>query len=271
MNEQSFNTNEQPEPFDLEQRLIAYYGPQLREQPLPQASWQQLQLKLSTQEGTRRRRRFHRHLRRRRSHGYVPTSMQEAFSRVAYEARVPVTQFMLHCSQKPRRYDPTVRSSWLGRRKIRLLLPLYALTTMGQAELDVLLATGLARSITARKPNYALGRLLLMGALLLVTSVTLLLCWLHHMPLVGFPIALLLCAGVLWLSRTQARALAFHADALIVLWLGRDRICSGLHALADRSRTPSRKRWSEPSLTERIERVCGTRVETRSNQLTLVG
>jgi hypothetical protein len=177
---------------------------------------------------------------------------------------------MLRCSQMPRRLEPAVRSSWLGRRTIRLLLPLHALMTMEQAELDVLLATGLARSIGARKPAYLLGRLLLVN-LLLIACVALILFWLRQMPLVGFPVALLLAAGVLWLSHTQARSLAFHADTLIVLWLGRGRVCSGLHALADRSRTPGRRRWSEPSLIERIERVCGTRVETRSNQLTLVG
>lgn len=270
MNEQNFNTSEQQELFDLEQRLTAYYGPQLREQPLSQASWQHVRLELASQEGTHRRRRFHWRLHRRRSQAYVPTSIQEAFSRIAHEARVPATQSMLRCSQKLRRREPIVRGSWLGRRKIRLLLPLHALMTMGQAELDVLLATGLARSIGARKPAYTLGRLLI-AALMLIACFTLILFWLHHMPLVGFPLALLLCASILWLSHTQARYLAFQADTLIVLWLGRGRVCSGLHALADRSRTPGRGHWSEPSLTERIERVCGTRVETRSNQLTLVG
>src|ERR1700694_1303159 len=270
MNEQNLNTSEQPEPFDLEQRLTAYYGPQLREQPLSQASWQYLRLELASQEGTRRRRRFHWRLPYRRSRAHVPTSIQEAFARIVYEARVPATQSMLRCSQKPRRHEPAVRGSWLGRRKIRLLLPLHSLVTMGQAELDVLLATGLARSIGARKPAYMLGRLLLIG-LLLIACLTLILFWLRHMPLVGLPVALLLCAGVLWLSHTQARSLAFYADTLIVRWLGRDHVCSGLHALADRVRTPGRGRWCEPSLTERIERVCGTRVETRSNQLTLVG
>jgi hypothetical protein len=267
---QNSDKSQQQEPFDLEQRLRAYYGPQLREQPLAQATWQHLRLELSSQEGTRRRRRFHWRLPQRRSRAYVPTSIQEAFARIAYEARVPATLSMLRCSQKPRRHEPAVRGSWLGRRTIRLLLPLHALVTMGQTELDVLLATGLARSIGARKPAYMLGRLLLTG-LLLIVCVTLILFWLRQMPLVGLPVALLLCAGVLWLSRIQARSLAFYADSLIVLWLGRSHVCRGLHALADRSRTPGRRRWCEPSLTERIERVCGTRVETRSNQLTLVG
>jgi hypothetical protein len=271
MKEQNFEKSEQPGPSNLEQRLTAYYGPQLREQPLAQASWQHLRLQLGSQEGTRRRRRHHWHLPHRRSRAHVPAFIREAFARIAYEARIPSTQsIMLRCSQRPRRHEPAVRGSWLGRRKIRLLLPLHTVTTMGQAELDVLLATGLARSTGARQPAYTLGRLLLAG-MLLIACATLILFWLHHVPLVGFPVALLLCAGFLWLSHTQARSLAFHADTLIVLWLGRSRVCRGLHALADRSRTPERRRWSEPSLVERIERVCGTRVETRSNQLTLVG
>lgn len=270
MNEQNFITSGQQEPSDLEQRLRAYYGPQLREQPLSQASWQHLRLQLASREDIRRRRRFHWHHRRRRSRAYVPTSIQEAFARIAYDARVPAPPSVLRCSQRPRRHEPAVRGSWLGRRKIRLLLPLNALLMMGQAELDVLLATGLARSIGARKPAYTLGRLLLVG-LLLIACVALILFWLHQMPLVGFPIALLLCAGVLCLTHIQARSLAFHADTVIAQWLGRSRVCSGLHALADRSRAPGRGHWCEPSLTERIERVCGTRTEARSNQLTLVG
>ena len=141
---------------------------------------------------------------------------------------------------------------------------------MGQTELDVLLATGLARSIVARKPAYRLGQFLLV-ALLLIACAALSLFWLHHMPFVGFPVALLLGAVAAWLWHMQARSLAFHADRLMVWWWGRSRACRGLHALADRSRRPERKRWSEPSLEERIERVCGAGVESKSNELTLVG
>lgn len=66
-------------------------------------------------------------------------------------------------------------------------------------------------------------------------------------------------------------------------WLMRILYCHGLdmmekqeidrrpHFLAERSRTSRRRRWGEPSLVERIERVCGTGVETRENRLTLVG
>src|SRR5215472_11999982 len=98
MKEQEFDKSEQPGSFDLEQRLRAYYGPQLREQPLSQASWQHLRLQLGVQEGTRRRRRFHQHFSQRRSRAYVPTSIQEAFARIVYEARIPAAQPALRCS-----------------------------------------------------------------------------------------------------------------------------------------------------------------------------
>ena len=270
MKEQNFNKSEQHESFDLEQRLSVYYGPQLREQPLSQVSWQRLRSQLGSQEGTRRRRRFHLRRPQRRSRAYVPVPVQHAFARVIHEARIPATQSMLRCSQEPRIHEPIARGSWLGKRKVQLRLPLNAIATMGQAELDVLLATGLARSTSMRKPKYTLGRLFLI-CMLLIACVAFILFWMHHIPLIGLLVALLLFASVVWLWHIQARSLAFYADRSIVFWLGRSRVCSGLHALADRSRSPERGRWSEPSLEERIKRVCGTRVEARSNQLTLVG
>ena len=270
MKEHDFDTNEQTGSTDLEQRLRAYYGPQLREQPLSQASWQHLRRQLGPQEGSRRRRRFHLICTSRRSRANVPIAIQHAFSRIVSEARIPSTHAKLRCSLQLRRQEPAVRVSWPGRRKIHLLLSLQALTSMGQTELDILLATGLGRFIGARKPAYRLGQALLI-ALALVACVTLILFWFHHIPLVGFAVALLLCAATAWLWHIQARSLAFYADRLMVQWLGRSRACRGLHALADRSRTPERKRWSEPSLEERIERVCGSGVESKSNELTLVG
>ena len=269
MKEPDFDTNEQAGSTDLEQRLRAYYGPQLREQPLSQGSWQHLRQQFGPQEGSQQRRRFHRLFANRRSRTHVPIAIQHAFTRVVLEARIPSAQVALRCSPRPRGREPGVRVSWLGRHSIRLLLSLDALTSMGQAELDVLLATGLARSIGARRPAYRLGQILF-AALLLIACSGLILFWLHQMPLVGFLIALLLCAGTAWFWHIQARSLAFHADTLIVRWLGRSRTCSGLHALADRSRRPERKRWSEPSLVERIERVCGSGVESKNNELTLV-
>ncbi len=270
MKEQNFGKSKQQEALDLEERLTAYYGPQLREQPLSQTSWQNLRLRLGSQEDARRRRGFHWRFPRKRSRAYVPESIQDTFARIAYEARVPSRPSMLRCSLKPHTHEPAVRGSWFGRRKIRLILPLNAVSTMEQAELDILLATGLARSIGARKPIYMVGRLLLAGVVL-IASIALILSWMHHAALVGFALAIALYAMVVWLLHMQARSIAFHADTLMVLWLGRGHVCSGLHTLADHSRTPRRRRWGEPSLTERIERVCGTRVETRDNQLTLVG
>jgi hypothetical protein len=270
MKEQNFDKSKQKEPLDLEERLTEYYGPQLREQPLSQASWQNLHLRLGSQENAERRhRRSWRHPRK-KSRAYIPTSIQDAFARIAYEAHVPAIPSMLRCSLKPHVLEPTVYTSWLGRRKIRLILPFNSVNSMGQAELDVLLATGLARSICTRKPTYTLGRLLL-ASVVLIASLVLILSWVYHVPFLGFPIAIALCVSVVWLMHTQARSIAFHADTLMVLWLGRGHVCSGLHALADRSRTPRRRRWGEPSLAERIKRVCGTRVEVKDNQLTLVG
>src|SRR5215472_12219381 len=211
MKEQNFDKSKQQEPVDLEKRLRAYYGPQLREQPLAQASWQQLRSRLGAQEEVERRRRFSWHLPRKKSRAYVPTSIQDALARIAYEASIPVRPSMLRCSLMPQIHEPAVRSSWFGRYKILLKLPLNAVTMMGQAELDVLLATGLARSISARKPAYVLGRFLLTGVVL-IACLTLILFWMHHLPLVGFPLAIVLCAGVVWLLHMQARSIAFHAD-----------------------------------------------------------
>lgn len=270
MKEHDFDLNEQTGSSDLEQRLRTFYGPELREQPLSQASWQHLRLQLGAQESLRQKRRFHRLFASRRSRANVPIAIQHAFARIVSEARIPSPRAKLCCSLQLRRQEPAVRVSWPGRRKIHLLLSLHTLTSMGQTELDVLLATGLARSIGARKPAYRLGQFLPIG-LFLIACAALILFLLHHMPLVGFSVALLLYAGSAWLWHIQARSLAFYADRLMVQWLGRSRACRGLHALADRSRTPERKRWLAPSLEERIERVCGSGVESKSNQLTLVG
>lgn len=279
MKEHNTGTGKPREPLDVEQRLAAYYGPPLPEQPLSQAAWQNLRLQLAAQEHTEhtertertgRRRRMRLHLPRKRFHSGVPIFIQDAFTRVSNQARVSTTPSMLRCSLKPRLREPRVYASWFGKLDLRLLLPLNAVMTMESAELDVLLATGLARAIVARKPAYRAGRLLLAGVVL-ITCIALILFWTRRLSLVGLPIAFALCASVVCLLHLQARSLAFYADTLIVRWLGRERACRGLHSLADRSRTPRHRRWSEPSLAERIERVCGLRVEAKENQLTLVG
>ncbi|HEV2581955.1 MAG TPA: hypothetical protein VGT44_13960 [Ktedonobacteraceae bacterium] len=268
MKEQNFEKRKQQEPVDVEQRLSAYFGPPLPEQPLSSDSWQKLRYRLAPREDAGRRR--CNHLPRRRSQAHVSIALQDAFARIVYRAGVAYPPPKLLCMLKLRLREPSVRISWLGRRAIRLLLPINAMTSMGQDELDVLLATGLARSITARKPKYMLGRLLLAGVALLA-CLTLILSWIHHALLIGLPLAVVLCALVVVVWQLQTRSIAFRADTLMVRWLGRSRACSGLHALADRSRTPRRRRWGEPSLVERIQRVCGTRVEARDHELTLVG
>src|SRR2546425_288369 len=264
MNEHHVSQSEQSESRDVEQRLSAYYGPKLPERALPPASWQYVHHRLGVQAGARCRCRLH--LPRKRSRAYVPTSLHEAFARIASEAGVPSTPEMLRCRLTPHVHEPAVRGSWLGWRTIRLTLPPGAVMTMGQDELDVLLATGLARSISARTSTYMPGRLLLAG-LVLLACLTLIVCWMHHVLPVGIPLALALCAVVAWRWQRQARSLAFRADTLMVRWWGRGPACSGLHALAERSRAPRRRRWGELSLDERIERVCGAGVEERREPL----
>lgn len=120
----------------------------------------------------------------------------------------------------------------------------------------------LAEEIHPGSVSAGLARFLLIGIGLLAV-VALIVCWMHRLPLVGAPLALALWTVAAWSWQRQARCLAFRADTLMVRWLGRGPACSGLHALAQRSRALRRSRWGEPSLDERIERVCGTGVEER--------
>ena len=259
MNEYNFGQSQQAELGDVEQRLRAYYGPPLPEQPLPPAAWHPVRHRLGVQASTRCRRGFRLPLPRKRSRAFVPTAMQDAFARIASKAGIPATQVVLRYRLTPRVHEPRTAGSWLGRRTVRLTLPLGS---MERDEFDVLLATGLARSICVRKPASTLTRLLLVS-LMLLAGVVLIVCWMHHLPFVGVPLTLALWAVVAWRWQAQARSLAFRADTLMVRWLGRGPACSGLHALAERSRAPRRRRWADPSLIERMERVCGTGVEER--------
>jgi hypothetical protein len=260
----NYNGREQ---LELEERLAAYYGPELREQPLPSASWQRLHARLGPQRSRRRLRVPRLHRRWHRRFHSVPVYVQETFVRIMHDARIsyPLSS-LLHCSFNA--HVPTVRVSALGRYRIKLLLPSSAEGAIGPPELDVLVATGLARYLYTRKPVYAVVRVLLIITVLLASAVSILLFWTQKQPLAAFPVVILLCA--LGLLHIQGRSLAFHADTLIVLWLGRTRACQGLHALADQNRSPRRVRWGEPSLTERIGRVCGTRVAVEDERLTLV-
>ena len=252
---------------NLDERLSAYYGPPLAEQPLPASSWQQLQMQLGSQK---RPKLALPHIRRWPGRSRtVPAYIHEAFFRVGYSTRVPLTGSTLLCTFKARLASPAVRVSPFSRGKIRLILPLEAVLSREQPLLEVLLASGIARLHYARKRVYMLNSLLSMG-LALLAGITLILLWLRHLPLVGLLIAMMLWTLTGVLVHVRGRRLALQADELMVQWLGRTRACQGLHMLVDRNRRASLGRWGEPSLSERIARVCGTRVPVVDERLTLV-
>jgi hypothetical protein len=253
--------------LELDKRLAAYYGPELREQPLSSASWQRLRSQLNTRRSTRHRQRSHLRGRWHRRQSFVPAYVQETFSRISYEARVPYPQSLLQCSLNTRVYAPSVRISTLGRHKIKLVLPSIAEGAIGQPGLDVLVAAGLARYLYARRPEHIITRVLMLFAVLLAFT-ALLMFWRQNHLVIVFPVVVIPCIPLL--LHMQGRRLAFRADSLIVLWLGRERTCRGLHALAARTPSSSRRTLGEPSLVERIHRVCGNHVAVEEERLTLV-
>jgi len=155
---QESKDGEQP---DLEERLAAYYGPQLREQPLSSASWQRLRSQLGPQRPPRI---WHMpHLRRfwRRNDYADPAYIRETFSRIMHEAHVSYPLSLLGCSFNTRMHVPTVHISAYGRHKIKLILPPTAKTLLNQSELDVLVAAGLARYLCMRSPRQRLVKILI--------------------------------------------------------------------------------------------------------------
>ncbi len=261
---QTSKDGEQP---DLEEHLAAYYGPRLQEQPLSSASWQRLRSRLGPQHPTRswrmpRLRRFWR-----KNYQSDPAYIRETFYHIMQEARVFYPPSLLQCSFKTRIHGPSLRVSAYGRHKIKLILPLVGERIVSQLELDILVATGLARYLCMRNARQRLLHLLMIMALLLAFLAAIFF-GLRGNLIAIIPIAIMLCTfGHL---HVQGRLLAFRADTLVVQWLGRETVCRGLHALADHSRSPRRSRWSEPSLAERIHRVCGTEVTIEEDRLMLV-
>ncbi len=284
MKEWNTSDKKHGEPGSLEDRLSAYYGPELPAQPLPPASWVQLRSRLPYKRSfrrrslrslriSRRRIRFM-HLPRSSSGGTIPVYILDAFERIAHEARLPFTPEMLHCTFKRQVRLPSVRVSYWGKRKIHLLLPVSLSQSLEPAELNVLLASGLAchRLLFERKLPFGLVRMLPVWACLLALIALCVVGW-RHFEFIMFPIAVILIAILFYtlvLSHRQGRSLAFRVDALMVQWLGRDQVCRGLHTLVRRSRRPQRKGFGQISFVERIERVCGTRVAAQSERLTLV-
>lgn len=269
MHEWDAKENRHREKTDLESRLAAYYGPELHEQPLSQSAWLRVQTNLGLQRPAR-----HMHLRwlfRRRYVGNrrVPEYIRDAFSRIVREAGIQGRSPILRCSLKAAGGVPEVHTTYRGKGMIKLVLPVGEAVSMERAVLDVLLASGLARCYYARRLENWLPWVLLAGVVAL-SFVTLMLWVVNKYSWLALLIAVLCCALVVALILVQRRRLVFRADELTVRWLGRSRVCQGLHILAGRS--PARRRvwWGEPSLAERIKRICGTQVEVEDERLTLV-
>ncbi len=263
---------------NLDKRLSAYYGPELQEQPLPESSWLRVRTHLGPQRSSKRQRLWRWHTihrlrlrpRGRRVHRRpIPANIRDAFSRLVYETRQAHPVPSLRCSFTSRRRAPAVRVSPIDGRNIRLILPLNGAWPLEPSELDVLLATGMARRLYMRKPAFLLLQLLQVSVVLFA-GVALILFGTHRASILPLLIAIGLCIVISGLRHVQGRRLAFQADDRVVQWLGRSRACQGLHALAGRTGSRRRGRWGEPSLLERIDRVCGTQVTAETERLTLV-
>jgi hypothetical protein len=266
----------------LEQRLKFYYGPKLPEQPLPESSWQQVSSKLGSQ---RQRSRWKRHLgrhfwprfkRQRNAFPFptnaFPSDSQEAFARILLDAHLSHSPRMLACRSTARVQVPNIRISLLRRRPLRLTQP--TLIDIKPVELDVLLAGGLARYEEMCRPTSILVYVLSMGTIASLLVWAMIALFQQGLSLFTRFFDVFVCISltgvILWLINIHARKLARRADTKMVSWIGRFRACQGLHALADRSRVPSQRRWGELSLTERIARICGTRVAMQEEHFTLV-
>jgi hypothetical protein len=263
---------------DLDSRLETYYGPELGEQPLPESAWLQLRSSLHSPRASRRLRlqpprwqirRLMRRASMRRSSERTPAHIQQAFTRILHESRMPLQSCRLQCTLASDMKVPRVRIAPL-RRKIQLVLPSNLTWSIDAAALDVLLATALARYYYQRKPVSILTWFLLVAALL--GCVGAFLFFPRTATNLGILIAITAGLGIAFVgvSHVQGYSLAFHADTLMVRWLGRTPVCQGLHSLADRERSQWRWWWREPSLAERIDRVCGPRVAIEDEHLTLV-
>lgn len=259
----------QREKVDLESRLATYYGPDLHEQPLPQSSWLRLQANLGSQHSPKRFNMRKIKSRRNAQSQRVPGYIQDAYFHIVHEARMRVQPPVLRCSLKARTNVPSVHNSFLGKRAMKLLLPLNAASSMESNLLHVLIATGLARYSCSHRWDYRLLRLLLVAGVAFASAALFLLVVYHYSALLLL-IAMLICTMVVAFINIQRRRMVFRADELMVQWLGRSRVCQGLHMLAGRTRARRHRVWGEPSLNERIERVCGTRMEVEDERLTLV-
>ncbi len=263
-----WNSNEGGEEArdELEERLATYYGPRLREQPLPVDSWHQLHSQLG--RNSRQQHRLFRWVFRRRSAWHsTPHYIEEAFDHIRYEAHMSHSSSILRCFFKNRLREVRVSASPF-KRTITVTLPASAVTLFDHSALALLLATGLARYTSVTSLSYRLFYTLY-SSFALLSMIGCVVFLLHRFSFwVGLLAAGLFCCSLL-LLHMQQRTMAFAADKLVVLWLGRNATCQGLHALAGMSHNPACSHWGEPSLTLRIARVCGARVMSGDETLTL--
>jgi len=256
----------------MEKRLTAYYGPALPPHPLPEAAWLQLRDQLEQARRVPLRKQGGRRIgyTRVRRQQVVPASFQETFAALLSQIDYRRPSPDLRCHFSSRLIQPLVRTSPLGRGQLRLTLPAQSWQGLQTLEIEVLLAAGLARCSGASRALFLLSRALLAASLLLAVAA---------LPFTGvdrrslwiFCLALACCVVGAGLISWQERALAFQGDRQAVQWLGRERVCQGLHLLAEHGRPQRRPTWGEPSLSERIARVCGSSVKTKDEHLTLVG
>lgn len=254
---------------DMEERLTAYYGPALPPHALSEAAWLQVRAQLDV---TRRVSSHERRVRwpgfaRLRSKQTIPPNLRRVFVELLAQINYRRPQPVLRCSFNARLSQPHVQTSPLGRGHIQLALP--ERLTLQQIEVEVLLAAGLARCSGASRTLFVLPRTLLACGLLLVMAV-LPLANVERKALWLLLAALACCLAGGCLLTWQKRAVALRADYQAVQWLGRERVCQGLHLLAKHGHVQHRPAWGEPSLVERIERICGTQTSIKDNHLTLV-
>ncbi len=259
----------------LEERFSAFYGPALPEQPLPTSSWSQLSARLTPRRDSKRWLRPKWRFMRRRGSPALPLNLEETLAHIAFQADMRGMRLSIRSTFKPRIDIPFVSVSLFKRHEIRLLLPVQGGLSLSQAELDVLLASGIAHYKYAHQPTEAIKQILLSTSLFLpILAVALILVSWRNIPtyvvfsLIG-SLCLLSMAFFLLLSY-YARRTARKVDKLVVQWLGREQTCRGLHALAARSHAPMRKRWGELSLDERIHAICHTPVAIEDERFTLV-
>ncbi len=260
---------------NIEERLSAYYGPAMPEQPLPASSWLHLSSQLASRRSSRRWLPPKWKINRLRPSRTLPLYIQEALSHVAFEANMHHAIARVQCHFSSRVVVPSVHISMLGKHAIRLDIPTQRERSLSQAELDVLLASGLARYKFIRLPAYIRRQFLLSTPFFLLLLATIVVMRYWHNATTGVLLFLLVCSCLLGIATLRllsvhARKMVRRADELVVQWIGREHMCQGLHALAARNRASFHRTWGDLSLDERINNICHTHVVLEAERFTLV-